>query len=294
MEKGASNFHGRKDLSIGSDFCTECHGEDYSGGTSGVACADCHVAYPHPPSWSTPGNSQSHAAYIRDQYWSLDRCKSCHGADHKGGKSGVSCYDCHTEPGGPEACNVCHGSGTTPVSVISGWAPPKDLLNNIDPSIASIGAHQSHLTKNKWTTAYIQDCNLCHVETNNFDDPTHINGEVDIEFAPIATHKGQVAPEYNFISNKCSNVYCHGNFVREKKNSLHPEIYNDSLMVGNNPSMDWTAVGKNQVLCGTCHVLPPKGHIDYPNCSTCHYTVVDENNNIIDKDKHINGYIDVY
>jgi len=294
MEKGSGNFHGRKDLTIRSEFCSPCHGDDYSGGTSGVACAECHAEYPHPPTWSAPGNNSSHAAYIKEQYWSLDRCKTCHGADYKGGISDVSCYSCHPEPGGPEACNVCHGTGAESVSEIASWAPPKDLYDNIDPSVSSVGAHQSHLILNKWTTAYTQDCNLCHVETNSFDDPTHINREVDMEFAPIATHWGKVEPEYNFISDKCSNIYCHGNFTLHRDQSLHPEIYSDSLMVGNNSTLDWTGVGKNQAICGTCHVLPPKGHKDYPNCSTCHYTVVDENNNIINKDKHINGFIDVY
>jgi predicted CxxxxCH...CXXCH cytochrome family protein len=293
-EKGSANFHGRKDLTIGSEFCTPCHGDDYSGGTSNVACADCHSDYPHPDVWSVPGNNNNHAAYIRDKYWSMDRCKTCHGADYKGGISQTSCYTCHKQPGGPEACNLCHGNYTASVSDVVSWAPPEDLYDNVDSSVPSVGAHQSHLTLNKWTTAYPQDCNLCHVETNSFDDPTHINGIVDIEFSTIATHNGRVNPEYNFISNKCSNVYCHGNFTLQKKESLHPEIYSDSLMMGNNPTMDWTGTGKNLTSCGTCHVLPPKGHSEYPNCSTCHYTVVDEDNNIINKDKHINGIIDVY
>jgi predicted CxxxxCH...CXXCH cytochrome family protein len=294
MEKSAANFHGRKDLAVGSEFCTECHGEDYSGGTSGVACSDCHANYPHPNNWVAPGNASSHAAHLKDHYWNMDQCKSCHGANYQGGVSGVSCYNCHTEPGGPEACNVCHGTSATAVSVLSSWAPPKDLFDNIDPSVAGVGAHQIHLTQNTWSTAYTQDCNLCHVETNSFDDPTHINGEVDIAFAPIATHFGRVEPEYNFITNKCDNVYCHGNIEHDQNTSAHPEIYSDSLMVGNNPSVNWTGVGKNQAVCGTCHVLPPTGHVDLPNCSTCHYTVVDDNNNIIDKSKHINGFTDVY
>jgi hypothetical protein len=294
MEKSAANFHGRKDLTVGSDFCAECHGEDYSGGISGVACSDCHANYPHPSTWAAPGNANSHAAFLKDQYWDLNQCKSCHGADYKGGVSGSSCYNCHTEPGGPEACNVCHGTSASSVSDLSSWAPPKDLFDNIDPEAAGVGAHQVHLTQNKWSTAYTQDCNLCHVEITSFDDPDHINGDVDIEFSSIATHFGKVEPQYNFISNKCDNVYCHGNFKHERATSLHPEIYNDSLMVGNNPSLDWTGVGKNQAICGTCHVLPPTGHSDLPNCSTCHYTVVDENNNIIDKSKHINGFTDVY
>ena len=294
MEKGSANFHGRKDLTIGSDFCTPCHGEDYAGGSSGVACSDCHNEYPHPDTWAVPGDNNNHAAFIRAKYWSMALCKTCHGSDYKGGLSKISCYTCHDQPGGPEACNVCHGTNTSSVSDISSWAPPKDLYDHTDTSVPSVGAHQSHLTMNRWTTAFTQDCNLCHVETNSFDAPTHINGVVDIEFASIATHNGEVNPEYNFSSHKCSNVYCHGNFTLRKENSLNPEMYTDSLIVGNNPSLDWTGTGYNQAACGTCHILPPKGHKAYPNCYTCHYTVVDENNNIIDKSKHINGIIDVY
>ncbi len=47
-----------------------------------------------------------------------------------------------------------------------------------------------------------------------------------------------------------------------------------------------------QAKCGTCHGLPPTGHIAAPitSCYLCHQGVVDEMGNIIDKDKHINGY----
>ena len=87
MEKGSANFHGRKDLTIGSDFCTPCHGEDYAGGSSGVACSDCHNEYPHPDTWAAPGDNNNHAAFIRAKYWSMALCKTCHGSDYKGGLS---------------------------------------------------------------------------------------------------------------------------------------------------------------------------------------------------------------
>ncbi|MDP4196679.1 MAG: hypothetical protein Q8940_16615, partial [Bacteroidota bacterium] len=71
--------------------------------------------------------------------------------------------------------------------------------------------------------------------------------------------------------------------------------------VGANFSPKWTQVDGSQAACGTCHGLPPKGHIGYPNnlpvtaCgnSGCHSGVVDINGNIIDKNKHINGAINV-
>jgi hypothetical protein len=38
----ASTFHGLEVLTEGVDRCTTCHGFGLGGGTSGVACADCH------------------------------------------------------------------------------------------------------------------------------------------------------------------------------------------------------------------------------------------------------------
>jgi hypothetical protein len=38
----SSSFHGRFVSLNGSVSCTACHGGDLRGGTSGVACADCH------------------------------------------------------------------------------------------------------------------------------------------------------------------------------------------------------------------------------------------------------------
>ncbi|MEA2062551.1 MAG: hypothetical protein U9P14_02530 [Gemmatimonadota bacterium] len=42
LEKGSSNFHGARYLSQGAAACAVCHGEDFTGGTSGKSCYDCH------------------------------------------------------------------------------------------------------------------------------------------------------------------------------------------------------------------------------------------------------------
>lgn len=94
-EKNGENFHGTKVLEAGYLSCKSCHGNDLQGGKSKVSCFECHQTYPHPPSWNIISNSNFHASYIAnngDGY-----CKSCHGTDYKGGKSGVSCFTCHSE-----------------------------------------------------------------------------------------------------------------------------------------------------------------------------------------------------
>ena len=42
FDKNSSNYHGARIASEGSISCTVCHGSDFSGGISGVACSDCH------------------------------------------------------------------------------------------------------------------------------------------------------------------------------------------------------------------------------------------------------------
>ena len=74
----------------------------------------------------------------------------------------------------------------------------------------------------------------------------------------------------------------------------NPFAYTDSVMVGKNPIIIWNAVGSRQTVCGTCHKLPPTGHTTATTCNGCHPRVVDQDFNIIDKNLHINGKIDVF
>ncbi len=291
----AENFHGNKVLTIGSEFCISCHGADYSGGESGVACADCHPTFPHPPTWSTPGSDSSHAAYLKSSiiYWDMDRCKDCHGEDYRGGVSGVSCYLCHTNPGGPEACNTCHGTSAAPVADIVNWAPPEDLDDNLETTAVGVGAHQNHLGDSDLTEAYTKDCNICHPNILTFDDPLHINMDIDMEFNKVATDSGRVTPGWELSSTSCSNSYCHGNFTFRQDVSQNQWGYADSVITGNNVSVNWTDVGSGQAACGTCHDLPPQGHITAVTCDGCHDDVVDSEFNIIDKNLHMNRKYDI-
>jgi predicted CxxxxCH...CXXCH cytochrome family protein len=131
----------------------------------------------------------------------------------------------------------------------------------------------------------------------NYSDPGHVNDgtpNAEVVFDNFATNDGKLETNWSHDTATCSNSYCHGAFSFSKDASSNQFAYADSVIVGNNRDMIWNSVGSGQADCGTCHGLPPTGHAAYPACSTCHGSVVDANNNIIDKTKHINGQIDVF
>jgi predicted CxxxxCH...CXXCH cytochrome family protein len=127
----------------------------------------------------------------------------------------------------------------------------------------------------------------------DFDDPDHINGSVDMAFNEVATDSGRVDPSWTVGAATCSNTYCHGAFAFRRDVSDNPLAYVDTVIAGNNVTMDWTVVGEGLADCGTCHDLPPKGHISVATCDGCHGDVVDSEFNIINPDLHINGLYDV-
>ncbi|KAA0889783.1 hypothetical protein [Oryzomonas rubra] len=82
--------------------CAECHGSDYAGGISKVACTQCHMGdqqHVHPLFWGDYTYSH-HAVYVAES--GIAACTNiyCHGKSLTGVTgSGPSCSSCHL--GGP-------------------------------------------------------------------------------------------------------------------------------------------------------------------------------------------------
>jgi CxxxxCH...CXXCH motif protein len=249
----------------------------------------------HPEGWTNSQSSLFHGAAVIESNSNLANCTSCHGLDYAGGTTGASCTSsgCHSESGGPEACNTCHGNEINP-------APPEDLYGNTGTTVVGVGAHQSHLMDTTWTTAYQKDCILCHIEPTSLSSPGHIDDypyQAEINFSSFASNSGISNPLWNHDSETCNNVYCHGGFAFDSLSSGNNSwAYTTSTIDGNNPQMNWTSVGTGQTVCGSCHGLPPIGHIPAaePTCVFCHPRVVDGNLNIIDKSLHINGRKEIF
>ncbi len=289
---GSSHGHYLKGRSWATVECRGCHGEDHAGGSSGQSCFTCHPSYPH-----VAGIGTSHPASLRTAGYPFGTCHVCHGTDYAGGTVGVtSCMisGCHRDasnnPKSPEACNTCHGNFRGAASEPGTWAP-------------STGAHAKHLSTNvRGATA---QCRECHNVPSTTFAAGHLgtDGVAEIAFnGPVAltqTDAGRVVPTpaYNSSTGRCSNTYCHGNWVlrRSSAQSSYQHFYTDSLMVGANAQPSWTG-GAGDAACGTCHAIAPAGHFSFAlnACATCHADVIDAAGNFIDKSKHVNGKRNVF
>lgn len=270
-------------------------------------CADLKTELPSPSNagvvvheagWSDPTSVAFHGNTIRANNWDMRNCQSCHGVVYDGGTSGSSCLECHTASAGPENCATCHGS--------SNPAPPRDLMKATSPSARGVGAHQIHLTGGALATDI--PCSECHVvPTSTYGSSGHLDNSVGAELTfqgpqgTIVTGGGTRIPHpsYDAATLRCSNTFCHGDFVARRADAdpVDRFAYTDTVMVGSQFSPLWTG-GSAETTCGTCHGLPPVGHfgpVTVQQCGNtgCHPGVVNANGQISDKTRHMNGKVNV-
>ena len=293
----SDNFHPKylKNNNKSMSECTQCHGDDYTGGLDSPSCANCHSSISvHQAGIVNPSSPNFHGKYITNQFnWDMRSCAECHGINYSGGYIAPTCLTCHTQTNGPEACNTCHGDFLDPSQI----SPPRALDGSIETTDPGVGAHNAHLYQN--TLGSDVSCETCHIVPETVYAEGHIgsDGKAEITFGGIANNTGAQS-QYDFSTSTCSNTYCHGNFVFNKNGSppTYGFAYTGDSMVGNNNSVIWNKVDGSQIECGSCHGLPPTGHIaaTLNQCVNCHVGIVDANGNIIDKTKHINGEPNVF
>ncbi len=303
----SADFHGtflKKKSWVLSD-CTPCHAKSFKGGVSNVSCYSCHLSYPHEIfSDVAPPFSKGHPGYLASKGYPYGECRSCHGATYAGGsRVDVSCMGsgCHADRNGaaksPEACNTCHGDFLAPANDLVSAAPPKGVRGETVTSYRGVGAHQKHLKAE--TVSSATQCTECHRVPSTLLATGHIDSNLPAEvvFGSLARVPSAVSPSpaYNSQTLSCSNTFCHGNFRLRRATSPYQLFYTDSVMVGANKSVTWTGTAADGA-CGSCHGLPPSGHIaaGLTSCWTCHPAVMDQSGKIIDKSKHINGKINIF
>ncbi len=78
--------------------CADCHGNDFAGGTTNIACTQCHLGNPnsiHPAQWGSFAYAL-HGNYVKLNGTSTCANVTCHGANLEGVPgSGPSCTQCH-------------------------------------------------------------------------------------------------------------------------------------------------------------------------------------------------------
>jgi len=250
-----------------------------------VTCTETGEPSVHPDGWGDGESLNFHGRIFWENGWDFYSCQQCHGEDLTGGVVDFSCSTCHTS--GVGSCTTCHGDPDTDLAY-----PPKDIMNNTDSTLISIGAHGAHLQSD----IAIVECEECHVVPEDYLDEGHLGTDniAEIEFGTVASNSGVLSPTWDHSLASCENVYCHGAFSFLKSESENQWAYSSETISGNDSLAVWTAPGS--VVCGTCHDLPPNGHLgSYTNieCYSCHGSVININGNIIDKTKHINGQINL-
>lgn len=240
----------------------------------------------HPADWLVASSPDFHGRFIRNSGWDLRNCQQCHGVDYAGGIVNTSCLTCH--PQTPEDCIVCHGGGDN----VTG-APPEDLAGNQTNDARGVGAHTIHLAGNILSFGF--ECGTCHVVPGSFDAPGHADTELPAElvFSGMALID-DAQPAWDTGTLSCASSYCHGNWSLTKTESNNQFVYTADNLEGNNATPTWTE--PVTAVCGTCHALPPRGHMSFElnACVGCHSSVIDANGNIVDKTKHVNGQINVF
>ena len=276
-----------------------------------ISCSDLREDIPasapelsiHKDGNTDPTSPNFHGNLVSDNNWDMKLCQQCHASNYNGGTAGASCLDCHTLPGGPEACNTCHGDFANPLRV----APPRATSGAILSSERGVGAHTKHLSENVLGKAV--ECTQCHTIPSSFSDPIHIDQVPGAElvfgaFTKLNTnvpdgfnYQSSLGnfipnPSFDFASGTCANTYCHGYFKNGNLDNV----------------VSFTAQSQGSA-CGTCHgdastgnplpKTPSQGGVHPPNqnCALvyCHGDVVAIDSTtvqiytFIDKNKHING-----
>jgi len=270
---------------------TYCHG-NFTGGTASnapvwtgsdqAACGSCHDVGSDPASlgWkhdyhvNTAGLScgECHAATIDTLLNIIDIAMHVNGAVDTLTRDTTVCAQCHGDGG----CTGCHGG----VDNTTG-APPLGLHDETNTSDLAVGAHTIHMEGGSFADAF--SCEDCHIVPGNLAAPSHIDGDgiAELTFSTLAG----TGTNWDRAAATCSNNYCHGSFT--------------GGTASNAPV--WT--GTNQATCGSCHDVGTnplaidafhEGHVGAAGllCADCHASVVDQFQQIIGLDLHVNGQID--
>jgi DnaJ-class molecular chaperone len=159
----SENSHVAKIVLTGTETCKSCHGTNGKGGTSEVACDQCHAGglSGHEAYNIWVGSPDSPDFHGKDD---LDRCQACHGEDYLGGLSEVSCSQCHA--GGP--------SGHPATSIWVG-SPDSDDFHGEDDIARCVTCHGDDYFGG---TSGVS-CYQCHDGPNAFSCP---------DYSPPSTH----------------------------------------------------------------------------------------------------------
>jgi hypothetical protein len=153
--------------------CTECHGSDFTGGISKVACTQCHLGNeetPHPLFWNYTSTKSTawgtydyafHGVYAKQNGTVSCSVASCHGTDLKGvSGSGPSCTSCHKDVMSAHPVEWTVGLVHSPGGVSTVLPDHGNWVNNVES--ASCKNAVCHGTQGQGVFLSGLACTSCH------------------------------------------------------------------------------------------------------------------------------------
>ena len=207
-DSSAVLFHGRylhsKNWQL-SD-CTPCHGNTFTGGTSGVACSDCHATYPHKAGWVDSSGVSFHGKFLQSANWRLSDCSPCHGSSFTGGRVDRSCFDCHSQyphPAGWATPGEEHFHGN--FIKTAGW-DMRPCQTCHGATYAGGRTSVSCLTCHS-LTAGPENCTTCHGSPTSIAPPPDLNHNTNASARGVGAHQTHL--EGSEIRDSISCTECH-------------------------------------------------------------------------------------
>lgn len=157
--------------------CSKCHGNDFKGGSTGVACTSCHN-YPHDSTWAQPQNHGTHfAKLLADQADTIPdqlkrnvtECMMCH--ENKINPKGtfkerhpqqyVACASCHAD--------MPHGQKFLPTLPTDKGPIAHRTYLKAHPELKG-SCFSCHLNTKRAAPKPVDKCLECHQYEPPFDD----------------------------------------------------------------------------------------------------------------------------
>jgi predicted CxxxxCH...CXXCH cytochrome family protein len=304
--------------------CRVCHGEDYSGGTSGKSCLNegCHTLPGGPEACGT-----CHGIPPTEDHPASDLCYLCHGqvidanqniindSLHIDGIVEVQIEGNH--PFGPpyvanhtgylriqlfplEVCQACHGDdysgGVSDVSCLTchTFAGGPEACNTChgnflgDPSEPANQAPPLDVARNTTTDSIGVGAHQTHLLGGIYTDGivcSSCHVIPDAWDSPGHIESGPAELDFSGLSVEGE---ADPMWDRQSQDCSDTYCHRPGVPI-------WTIVDGTQAACGDCHTIPPPS--PHPNatldeCYNCHSRVINETGTIIDTHLHLDGTVE--
>ncbi len=232
LNPASNNFHGKwlQDDEDNFEECMQCHAGDFSGGTAGVACTDCH------PTISVHKKGVRHPVYLAETDADMFDCLSCHGEDFNGGFSSTPCTLCH------ETIDV-HKDGIRNPS--SSNFHGVYLMDNDWNLLACQNCHGTDyaggLVASSCLTCHSQPegpeaCNTCHgnfSEPGQIAPPKDVAGNSDPTVPGVGAHQAHLDSTMTIFANPVSCTECH---------TVYDDVFVEGHLENSNSDIAWGAL----------------------------------------------------